>query len=363
MSVQLIGASYRDNSLDDLELLAAKSEQLRGALFAEDTKEFGITGGVIVSTCNRFEVYFDSNQQDRALPFALAKISAISGLPSYVMKCHQGFEVTRHLFSVAAGLESMIVGEVEIAGQVKRALSQAQLLGNTTKNLEMLFQESARISKKVANETGLGRAGRSLVTGGLDLLKKQQFIIGGKRALVIGTGAYARVVIAALNREKVKEIYTFSPSGRAEEFSISHGTTPINMDGLSKALSQVDFVVACSGTHGTIITSSDIQALNKENFPIIDLSLARDVERSVEKLSNVIMIDLQDIHRNAPREHNETIDAAQAIINRAVAAFEVKLRARDNHPLVKLVRNHRDSLLTEELDLVFDFEVAQTSNG
>ena len=363
MSILLIGASYRDISLDDLELLETKSEQLWDAVFTKNSKAHGINGGVLVRTCNRFEVYFDTDQPHRASQYILRKISEVTGLPSNNIQRYEGSEVTSHLFRVAVGLESMIVGEVEIAGQVKRALSQSQLLTNTTRGLEMLFQESARVSKKVATETGLGKAGRSLVTGGLDLLKQRNFTIEGKRVLVIGTGAYARVVTAALEREEVAEIFMYSTSGRAESFSLSHRTTPVLKDGLLHALSHVDFVVACSGTHGEIITSVDIQSLNKDVFPIIDLSLSRDIERSVKKLSNVLMIDLEDIYQNAPGEHLETIEDASSLIIKAVFAFEEKMRARNNNLFVKLMHNHRDSQLTEEFDHAFNIPVVQTTHG
>ena len=363
MPVLLIGASYRDISLDDLELLEAKSEEFWEAIFTENSKEFGITGCVVVSTCNRFEIYVDSFNTLDSEQHILAKITDVTGLPSNRMQHLSGSEVTHHLFRVAAGLESMIVGEVEVAGQVKRSLSRSQLLSKTTRDLEMLFQESARVSKKVATETGLGMAGRSLVTGGLDLLKQSGFAIKGKKVLVIGTGAYARVVTAALKREEVAEIFVHSITDRAKVFSLTHTTTPVSKGGLSEALSQVDFVVTCNGTHGALITADDIQALNKEIFPIIDLSLARDVERSVEKLNNVLMIDLNDIYQNAPREHSETIDAAQSIINRAVVEFEEKLRSRNSYPFAKLVRTQFGARTTAGIDPAFAVEAATISNG
>ncbi len=363
MSLHFIGTSFRELSLEKLEVLEAHAEKILQIISSPEASEFGITGVVLVSTCNRFEIYFDSSMPTHSQDHILAKVIEITGIPTNHMRYKSGAEVTRHLFRVAAGLESMIVGEDEIAGQVKRSLSSSQLRGITSRNIEMLFQESSRISKKVAAETGLGKAGRSLVTGGLELVKQTNFDFEGKRVLVLGTGAYARVVTAALKRERVREILTYSMSGRANLFSASHQTTPIKSGGLSSALSQVDLLVTCNGTHGSIITREHLAVVKRESFPILDLSLAKDVDNSVKSLGNVVLIDLQDIYRNAPVEHHETIARAESIVEQAVLAFGEKQVARLNFRNARVIRGNVVDLIAEEIEFVLETASLPINHG
>lgn len=352
MNILLVGASFRDISLQELSLLEKKSEEIRKAICSYKVADTGIEGCVIVSTCNRFEVYAETERPEESAQFILEKIYDCTGLKNSEIKVRKSQEATTHLFRVSAGLESMIVGEVEIAGQVKRSLIQSQQLGQTSRITEALFQRAAEVSKRVASDTGLGSAGRSLITGGLEIVKAGGFNLNGKKALVIGTGAYARVVTSALERESVSEILTYSNSGRAEIFAQSHGTTAIAIDGFAQAIKECDLLVACSGTPGVIVTPEQISELTKTIFPIIDLSLGSDVEPSVATLANVMLINLEEIHRNAPLEHYETIVRAEGLIEISVEQFKQDLLARRNDPLIRLLREHVESIVESEVERV-----------
>lgn len=352
MNIVLVGASFREISLRDLEILESNAEEIRSEICSREASENGIEGCVIVSTCNRFEVYVDTVREAEAAQYILEKIYAVTGINNPGVRVLRGTEAVSHLFRVSAGLESMIVGEAEISGQIKRSLSESQRLGQTSRIIEALFQRASEVSKKVASETGLGTAGRSLITGGLDIVKERGFDLRSKTVLVIGTGAYARVVISALERESVGEILTYSNSGRAEVFSESHGTTPVTLEALSEALELCQVIVACSGTHGLIITSDQIRKIEREILPIIDLSLSRDVEKSVESLANVMVIDLEEIHRCAPTEHHETIAKAEDLVSSSVTKFTQDIESRRNDPLIRLLREHVETIVNEEVERV-----------
>jgi glutamyl-tRNA reductase len=349
VDILLVGTSFRDISLQDLSLLEKKTDEIRQAISLPEVADSGIEGCVLVSTCNRFEVYAETERPEESAQFILEKISECTGLNGSEIKVRKSDEAATHLFRVSAGLESMIVGEVEIAGQVKRSLSQSQQLGQTSRITEALFQRAAEVSKRVASDTGLGSAGRTLITGALDIVKAQGFDLSGKIALVIGTGAYARVVTSALERESVAEILTYSNSGRAEIFAQSHGTTPITTGGFAQALNKCDVIVACSGTHGLVISREQISELTKTLIPIVDLSLGSDVEPSVATLTNVMLVDLEEIYRSAPVEHHETIAHAENLIENSVAQFKQDLLARRNDPLVRLLREHVEHIVDSEV--------------
>ena len=356
MTVILIGANYQNLPLADLEKLESAADQIRSSLFNDKSDQHGIDGAVVVSTCNRFEIYLDTDDVPRATDHARATIKEAVGLSDEFIKANliqmTDAAAIDHLFRVTAGLESMVVGEAEIAGQIKRSLSDTHKLGHTSRITEALFQRAALVSKKVTTETGLGAAGRSLITVALGLVKQRHFTLKEKKVLVIGTGAYARVVIAALNREDVGEIFVYSTSGRAELFSQNHPTTPISSDQLLHTLRNIDLLVACSGTLGTILQFDHLTDIPQEILPVIDLALSPDVDKSVRSLPCVSVIDLEEIHRHAPVEHLATIKSAEAIIKVAVREFQQDLAARANDPLVRALRSHVNEIVNQEVERV-----------
>ena len=356
MTLILIGTSFRSIPLSELEILERNAESIRSAIFENYIDGSEIEGGVVVSTCNRFEIYLDAGDPDLARNRVFQAITSSCELD--IAYCEEnlktlcGVEAIAHLFQVSAGLDSMVVGESEITGQIKRALAQTQRMGYTSRVIEALFQRASTVSKRVVNETGLGAAGRSLITSALEIVKSAEFTLSGKTILVIGTGAYARVVIAALNRENAGTIFVYSPSGRAEEFSETHPTTPILDSQFRQVLNEVDLIVACSGTHGRLVTSEQLMHCEKKFLPIIDLSLSPDIEESVRKLANVQVIDLEMIYRSTPQEHLEVIARAEKLTTEAALELQLDLAARANDPLVIALRTHVDTIVTDEVDRV-----------
>ncbi len=353
MTILLIGANYRDLPLSELEILERNADRIRFDLFDPNLGNHAIDGGVVLTTCNRFEIYLDVENVEDATRHALEVIANRSGLDiEYCrtkLRILSGSMAYQHLFKVTSGLDSMVVGESEIAGQIKRALAETQEQGYSSRITEALFQRASSVSKKVASETGLGAAGRSLITSALVIVKDLYFSLQGKQILVIGTGAYARVVISALGREQVGQIYVYSPSGRAEQFSKTHATTPIDEKDYFSIIQRVDLVVACSGNHGVIVKPEHVNNRKTGLFPIIDLALSSDIDPSIKALTNIVVINLEEIHRNAPPEHHETIAIAMNLIEKAVSEFEQDLAARANDPLVRALRTHVSEIVEQEV--------------
>ncbi|OIQ67646.1 glutamyl-tRNA reductase [mine drainage metagenome] len=248
----------------------------------------------------------------------------------------------------------MIVGEVEVAGQVREAFKQAQRRGESTSRIENLFQRALATSKKVKTTTDLGAAGRSIAQVALQLVEQRHWPLAGKRALVLGTGAYARVVVSALHSMECQDIDVFSASGRANRFSESHGTVPIHREGFTEALANADLVIACSGS-GTHLL--DAQLLTQARpahamLPILDLALSSDVAGDVHPLPTVDVIDLEVIGKNAPSERADAIAAARSIVQEAVVEFEADIASRSVDPVVASMRAHVGLLINEETDRV-----------
>lgn len=360
VALVLIGASHHNLSLAKLELLEREASAIRTRLFNSSSVEHGITGGVLISTCNRFEVYFDTDKFHSAVDRVIEMIGDISGLKeaeiNQVFQVSSGMAVVQHLFAVTAGLESMIIGEAEIAGQVRSSFKLAQKGKTTTPHLEQLFQRALANSKVVTRSTGLGAAGRSIADVGLTVVQNRYGEIAEKQTVVIGTGAYSRVVVAALQRRGCQEIFVYSTSGRAHQFSQSHNTKEIPSDGLAEAIAKADLVIACSGNSNPIIDVSLIRATRggRETLPIIDVGLTSDLRPEVKSLAEVDVIDLEVIRDNAPSEHGEEIFQAHDIVQKAVLEFENEQSARSMDPAVAAMRSHVGIFIDLEVQRVRD---------
>jgi len=326
-----------------------------------------ITGAVVLATCNRFELYLDladgaarsavpGTLTERDLAHAADEVARLIAVESGVSQeaarsaftVRSGADVTRHLFTVAAGLDSMVVGEREIAGQVRRALDSSHAEATTSPRLERLFQSASRASKRVAHTTHLGADGRSVVSVGLDLAEASIPPWRQTSAVIVGTGAYAGATVAALRARGCADISVYSASGRAEQFARDRGVDAVT--DLVAALGEADLVVSCSGAGrrdrtGTGLPSDDPTALRYiletaavvaarddaavragDDAParplvVLDLALHHDVDPGVGDIDQVLLMDLGTIRSHAPSTSSLPVRAAREIVAAAVVEF------------------------------------------
>lgn len=356
MVMALVGTSHHDVTLDELHRLVAAERGLAQRLVRSGED---IAGAVVLSTCNRFEIYLDLRRFHDAVEATTDTVAELAGLDKDfvvdAMRVVVGNSVAQHLFCVASGLESMVVGEDEIAGQVRQALATAQGEGTTTPTLERLMQRALATSKSVTTSTGLGAAGRSIVSVGLDIVEQRHGHVAGTRALVLGTGSYARVVVAALQRRGCSDIGVFSSSGRASHFAQSHDVRSVEMDDLATFLGSVDLVAACSGAPHPLIDQRLIEAsgaARRRILPIIDLALSPDVALDVRRMPNIDIVDLNVIHEFAPREHSSAILEAQDIVLASVRSFEDLESGRGADHAIVAMRSHVMSIISEEIERI-----------
>ena len=355
MVMVLVGASHHDVALGEVNRLASASDGLAKRLVGASDD---IDGAVVLSTCNRFEVYLDLDKFHDAVDLTTTTVAQLAGLDHdevvETMRVVVGNSVAQHLFSVASGLESMVVGEDEIAGQVRQALSTAQSESTTTARLERLMQRALATSKAVTHSTGLGAAGRSIVSVGLDLVEQRYGPVVGRRVLVLGTGSYARVVVAALRRRGCTDIQVFSASGRAEHFAQAHDVEAVSLGGLVDALSHADLVAACSGAPHVLIDADLVGRSRPDDvvLPIMDLALSPDVDSIVRGLPYIDVIDLEVIRQFAPQEHSTAILEAQDIVLNSVEEFNAGEVGRTADHAVVAMRSHVMAIINEELERI-----------
>ncbi|WP_285043121.1 glutamyl-tRNA reductase [Plantibacter sp. LMC-P-059a] len=407
-----VTASHKNATFDLLERLSVGAEGVAARLVAHHEC---VSGAVVVATCNRFEAYIDLDEPvtaaaSVAFEAAAEAVSETTGIPAEqlreVFDLSVGTAAAEHLFAVSAGLESVVVGEGEIAGQVRRSLESARAGGTTSSELERLFQRASQTSRGIKNRTPLGRAGRSIVRLALDLAESRIDDWATQRVLLVGTGAYAGASLAALRDRGVTDVLVHSPSGRAEKFARSHEIGWIGQDELARTTGEVDIIVTCTTAEGHVVDAALLRAGRAavaadhraragaaQDAPIlslvsgaaapaaeleptgvselvhdviteaaaecpvphasaqlvIDLGLPRNVDPDVATVAGVVLLDLETIRIHAPLEELQATEVARSIVSRAAQKFAAVGEERSLEPAVVALRSHVHALVEAEV--------------
>ena len=358
MGLVFIGSNFRDSELSWLERLESASSAIRARL---DDESSLIDSHVSLATCNRFELYFETDDFHRSLDTVVDAIAEETNenrdSVSQSLQILSGDKVAQHLFSVTSGLDSMIVGESEVTGQVRRALSRAQLSGPLAPSVQQLFQTALRVSKKVSQTTGIGSSGKSVITTALKLSEPMMPQGGPKQVLIIGTGAYARVVTAFFKRTEAIDIAVYSGSGRADMFAETHSVRAVTNQDLVAELSRADIVISASGSVGHLLNEALVsEALGlrtgEHDLVIVDVALSKDVAPAVHNLVGCFVLDLERLKELTPQEHSISIDSAREIVTAAAEEFESEQRAKSMGPIITALRDHIGMRVDQEIDSV-----------
>ena len=353
-------ASHRTAGLDFLARLGSGSRRITPTAVAGSP---GVSGAVVLATCNRFEVYFEpaaGSDAGAAREGVISVISSCSGVSegelSGSLEFLTGHDMTEHLFSVGAGLDSAVVGEREIAGQLRRALAAAQETGTAGGGLIRLFQAASRASREVGAMTKLGDAGRSMVSVALDLAaaKLGRGGTAGLSVVVVGTGAYAGSTLALLAAGHCSNVSVFSWSGRAEAFAGARGAAPLSQADLPAAIRNADVVIGCSG-RGSRLGTGQLSAWRKGTqgrLVVVDLALSRDFEPETGNVPGIDLITLEDVRLASPREHSAVVQEATVLVRQASLRFEEERRARQMDSAIVALRGHMQQVLAGEMERI-----------
>ncbi|KTS08755.1 glutamyl-tRNA reductase [Microbacterium testaceum] len=368
-----VSASHKTASFELLERLSVPSSPV-APLITEHGGEC-VQGAVVVATCNRFEAYVDMDEPVTAgvalgVEATLAAIESATGVPARELEGSYtvlgGSEVAEHLFAVASGLESVVVGEGEIAGQVRRALTESREQGTTSAELERLFQRASEAQRGVKNSTAIGRAGRSLVRLSLELASSRIADWSTQRVLLVGTGAYAAATVAALRDQGAENISVHSPSGRAAKFAAKHGLHAVSAETFPMAVAHADLVITCTTSEHHVVsaatfaagrTAVEAAAPAATGCPVdhsgrrlvIDLGLPRNVDPDVATVPGVDLLDLETIRLHAPLEELQATDAARDLVRDAARRFVSVGERKNITPAVVALRAHVFGVLDAEV--------------
>ncbi|PCN48894.1 glutamyl-tRNA reductase [Curtobacterium sp. 'Ferrero'] len=342
-------ASHRNASFDLLERLSIGAPTAASRLVTDSDV---LDGAVVLATCNRFEAYLDiaGDDRDSAVSATVDAVAAASDLsPTELrdsVRVLGGGDVVQHLFAVSSGLESVVVGETEISGQVRRSLEDARANGTTTSDLERLFQEAAHTSRGVKTRTRIGAAGRSLVRLGLELASSRITEWSRTRVLLVGTGSYAATTIAALRDRGAADIQVFSPSGRAAWFAAKHDLVAAH--DLRTAIGRSDVVITCTSSETPVVAPADLD--DGVRRIVIDLGLPRNVDPAAAGVDGVELLDLETISIHAPINELNAESEARAMVDDAVSRFREQAREQSTTPALVAFRKHVFDILDDEID-------------
>lgn len=370
--IVLVGVSHRTAPLEVREALAFPKDRIVEAV-RRLRDEAGLDEAMILSTCNRVELYgrVRGTTGDGAGPAS----DPAAMIEAFLARFHgrapgelgdavyrlSGAEAIRHAFRVAASLESMVVGEPQILGQVKQAYHDAEEAGTLGGTLNALRNRSLAAAKRARTETGIGHNAVSIAHVAVELARKIFGDLRDKNVLLVGAGKMsemaARTLVRTGARATVLGGRTFE---KASELAAALGGRAAPLEALRAELATADIVISGTGAPGLVIRHDDVVAARRarrgrQHRPLflIDIAVPRDIEASVGKLGGVFLYDLDDLRAVAEanlRERMKEASAADALIDREVSQFLDWFKARDAVPLVLALRQRAEDIRRLELD-------------
>ena len=364
MSFLVLGLNHRTAALDLREQLTIEKEQLAPSL---DLLSRYVKHGVIVSTCNRLEIYtYDRNEpSDRQVPDLVQRIgdflTASSGVAGTDLEEHlyhmEGEDCARHLFQVAAGLDSMVVGERQVLGQLRSAFSTASLEGHARGPLSRLFHQALRTGRRVHRETDISRHSRSVSQAAVQLARGILGDLAQRRALVIGAGDAGRLVARSFSDAGLRRATVVNRTHwRAEQLAQELGGVAASFDDLARELTEADVVISSSGSPGYLlevdIVREAMRSRQRRPLLIVDIAVPRDVDPLVAELEGVQLYDIDSLQLAAEADAGalgEAIDSAQLIVDEETNRFADWWERLDAVPLVARIRQNAEEIRRQEL--------------
>jgi glutamyl-tRNA reductase len=381
--VLVVGLSHKSAPVATLERAAVSGDTLtkllRDVMQAEPVAE-----AFVVSTCNRVEVYADVDRFHAGVTAICELLARHCGVPSHELTphlyVHYEDRAVSHLLAVAAGLDSMVVGEDQILGQVRSAIKLAAEHGTAGRVLSELGQLALRTGKRARAETGIGRAGHSLLTAAVELAAARldparpstvspstvspstvspgPDALAGRDVLIVGAGSMSALAAATAARGGAASIVVANRTRKhAERLAASVRTTVTRITGLAElpaAMAAADVLISCTGAAGPVITYDMVSAaLEARQAPgslvILDLAMPRDVEPAAASLPGVVLIGMDQLAEHATAIRDDDVAAVRAILEAELAAYQSAMDAARVAPTVVALRAKAAKVVDAEL--------------
>jgi glutamyl-tRNA reductase len=328
MQVVCLGLSHKSAPVELREKFAIGDLHV-GEVAAELARVEGVGEAVIVSTCNRVEYYIAVEDPGHGVGAMTDFIAARAGLPPQVFQHYRGDEGVRHLFRVVSGLESMVIGETEILGQVKKAYQAAQSAGATSRHLNKLFQRAFNVAKEVRTRTSITRGAVSVGSAAVDLAEKIHGKLDHCNVMILGAGETAEMTAKALQLRGAKAVFVSNRTyERAAALAATLGGKAIHFDQWQSEFDTLDILIGSTGAPHAVVTAEKLAPLmhHRADRPLfcIDLAVPRDFEAAVNDLDGVYLYDidaLQSIADESMQVRRQELVKCEQMIERHVGEF------------------------------------------
>lgn len=361
MSVVVIGLNHRTVPLDLLERMTVPAGRLPKALADLHARD-NVTEAVVLSTCNRTEVYAGVERFHAAYHDIRAFLSEQAYLPpesfSDHLYVHYDAEAASHLFTVTAGLDSAVVGEHEILGQVKGAWEAGQAEGTVASSLNALFRHALEVGKRARTETAIGRATTSVPQAAVAMATERLGSLQGRRILVLGAGDMGERTVVALTGAGATEVVVANRTwSKALELAERVGGRAVHLDDVPDELAKVDLLLTSTGASSIILEHADIEPVTEARagkpLLIVDIAVPRDVDAGAADLPGVTLLDMDDLRAYADqgrREREGEVLGVRDIVDEELARYTATATAREVAPLITALRDRAEDVRLAELE-------------
>jgi glutamyl-tRNA reductase len=360
MPLLLVGLNHRTAPVDVREKLTIGDTRL-----ADTTRDLcsieGVDGAALLSTCNRVEAIVSTRDEDviaNLVEWLAARAhTARTEIEKHLYVLRHG-DVVKHLFRVASGLDSMIVGEPQIGGQVRKAFSTAHELGTLDPLLTQVYDNTMRVSKKVRTDTGIGEHAVSVPYAAVELAKKIFGDLRGLQVLLLGAGEMGELTAEHLHAQDVKQVFVANRSAdRANELARRFDGEAIHFDRIDEQLSRCDIVIASTAAPHYLVEPHHVRrALDvrrNRNLFLIDLSVPRNINPDVARIDGAYLYNVDDLQQvadaNRDLRERKAVDA-EDIVLREVEQFRRRLVAQDAVPTILELQQRLEAIRTAELE-------------
>jgi glutamyl-tRNA reductase len=361
VSVVVLGLNHRTVPLDLLERVTIDDSRLPKALHDVMSRDH-VSEAVVLSTCNRSEVYVVAEKFHPAYADLRTFFSELAFVPPEELAdhlyVHDGADAASHLFSVAAGLDSAVIGEAEILGQVRQAWEKAQDEQAAGSQLNLLFRHALEIGKRARTETGIGRHVASVSTAAVAMAAERLGSLEGRSILVMGAGDMGEGMVRSLASNGVTDIRIANRTWeRAADLAERVDGRAIRLADLDSSLAEVDLLLTGTGASSMLIEHADVARVmqTRAGAPllVVDVAVPRDVDPTAADLAGVTLLDMDDLRAFAEAgqaERRREVAGVRAMVGEELERYTAVSSAREVAPLVAGLREQAEDIRRSELD-------------
>lgn len=360
MSLIAVGLHHRTAPIELLERVAIAPTALGKAL-DDLTRRAPLSEAVVVSTCNRTEVYARTERYHPGVAAITEFLAGVASLDTAAIEPHLvtyfDDRAVAHLFTVAAGLDSLVVGEHEILGQVRRAWEHALVVGAAGTTVGPAFRHAVAVGKRARTETAIGRHARSVATVSVQLAQRELGSLAGRRVVLLGAGAVGAGVARALQDAGAGDVVVANRThAHATALAERIGARAIALDELADALTTADVLLTSTGAPDVVLEYAELEGVmarrDHRALLIVDVAVPRDVDPGAARIEGITLYDIDDLRRvteRAQARREVEIDAVQAIVAEELERYVVERQGREVAPLITAMRAQAEQIRREEL--------------